>query len=498
MEIAKIINQDNLASSRQNAAWDVRNSIGNYATLVCSHFASAFFSLISVWLITRAIGNVGYGGVVAIIGASSLAQIFVNWTGVALVRYGVEEFTRTGRINETFWARSLILAVNSMVILSFYWLWLPILLKNLKLSLDVSLLVIIHFIVTASWVHIQQSLQAAKLPRFLGALLATEKLLVFVMLGVLSIGNCLSNRSAITSIVAVAVVLNIVGLIRLHKLIVPVVFKAEWGKTLLRFSLPMIPFSIFGYFAGNYLDAIFILHYLTSADLGIYSLAYQAMGIFMQFPVLAGSLILPLFVTLKTQHNITAVESYIQNVLPFAVMIWGTCCVGFATISSFLLPLVFSSEFDQSSELLVILTMSACLSAPMLLGYGPLINAHSATIISAALNIALAITNLIGNIILIPRFGLVGSAWATNGAYAVSLIVTYMLLQHRHPIRDDWTLISVLPTILGLSVAVWYGSVLLALPITLLLSLLLIAWYRDSLDKTFRTLAIFRSPNSVA
>ena len=88
-------------------------------------------------------------------------------------------------------------------------------------------------------------------------------------------------------------------------------------KKLLRFSVPLIPYSLIGYFSTNYLDAIFISQYLTKADLGIYSVAYQMNGILMQFPLLAGSLLLPLFVTLETGGDSGRVKSYMQGSCPF-------------------------------------------------------------------------------------------------------------------------------------------------------------------------------------
>ena len=43
---------------------------------------------------------------------------------------------------------------------------------------------------------------------------------------------------------------------------------------------------------SSYLDAFFITHYLSGADLGVYAVAYQVAGIGLQLPLLVGSVLL--------------------------------------------------------------------------------------------------------------------------------------------------------------------------------------------------------------
>ena len=78
-------------------------------SLVLAQGGSAFFAFASVWLLTRSLGSEGYGGVVAVIAASQMVQVLLNWTTTAVVRFGVEEFVETGKIARTFWLRFFIL-----------------------------------------------------------------------------------------------------------------------------------------------------------------------------------------------------------------------------------------------------------------------------------------------------------------------------------------------------------------------------------------------------
>src|SRR5690349_18740081 len=77
---------------RRTSKWDIRNAPKNYLWLMVYQGGAAVFAFAAVWLITQKTGKGGYGLVVAIIAASQIAQIFTNWTTVAVVKYGVEEF----------------------------------------------------------------------------------------------------------------------------------------------------------------------------------------------------------------------------------------------------------------------------------------------------------------------------------------------------------------------------------------------------------------------
>ena len=153
---------DPTISERQNSAWDISNASRNYFLLALSQVGSALCSFGTVWLITRNLGSEGYGGIVAVIAASQVAQVFVNWTSVAVVRFGVDEFVETAKIARIFWVRLFILAVNIAVVLSLSQVWFTPLSGWLKLSPGAFWLVLIHFAVTAFWMHFQVSLQGCQ------------------------------------------------------------------------------------------------------------------------------------------------------------------------------------------------------------------------------------------------------------------------------------------------------------------------------------------------
>jgi len=234
-------------SERQTSDWDVRAAPGNYAALVLTQGGSALASFASIWILTRVLSAGGYGGIVAMIAASWVAQVLINWTAVAVVRFGVDEFVERGVIASIFWLRLTILLLNGAIVLSLAGFWLPPLARWLKLGPETYPYILLHFAATALWIHVQHSLQGAKLPRVQGLLLMGERVLIFCALAILAFANRLEIRTAILCYVGAALLMSIAGIYRLRHLIFHR-WKLDWAfaRKITAFSLPLLPFSLVG------------------------------------------------------------------------------------------------------------------------------------------------------------------------------------------------------------------------------------------------------------
>jgi O-antigen/teichoic acid export membrane protein len=470
------------------------NAVRNYSTLVAAQAAVALFSFASVWLVTRHLGTEGYGGVVAVIAASQVVQIFVSWTGIALSRYGVEEFVESGHITESFWARTAVFLPNTIVLLLFAGLWLPLLANWLKLSADAVWLVAAHFAATAVWLHIQHAMQAAKLPRLQGMMLAAERILIFAALLAMTAAGRLDGINAIVAYAAAPMVMAIAGLIAIRKLFSwRICITVEAVKKLLRFSVPLIPYSLIGYFSTNYLDAIFISQYLTKADLGVYSVAYQMNGILMQFPLLAGSLLLPLFVTLQTSGKPERVTAYMRDVVPLLTLAAGLTGIIAALFMMFFIPIAFGVQANDAVVIFWILISAAVLAVPILVGFAPFTNAVSATYIASIAAPAAAVVNVLANWLLIPRYGLKGCAWATVLAYAASVVVFVAFGKARFDLAHRWTIPAVLPVVAASAYASYTGDLIAAAVLAFVAAFVIVLIWRNDVKSGLQTLRDYRA-----
>ncbi len=468
---------------RRSAEWDVRCGPQNYLALVGSQAVSSVLSFAAIAIATRLLGSAGYGGVVAIIAASQcINQLALQWTAASVSRYGCEEFVQTGRVTRTFWTRLLILVPNLLLVVVTSSWWLPPIANWLHIPSSARALIVAHFLATALWVHVQQTLQAAKLPRLQGTLLAVERAQIVLILVALFFVGKASLLAVMWAYILAPLSVCAVGLWRLRALVwwnsTASVSHNRWGvafdpsllKQILQFSIPLIPYSVVGYLFTNHLDAFFITRFLSKAHLGVYSVAYQLTGTLMQLPVLAGSLLLPLFVTLQVNGRENPVVRYLREVLPLLTLVWSTLCMIAAVVGGVLAPYIFGASFGGVTWLLFPLMAASALAGPWLMGYAPASNAQSATYITTVIGAAAAVTNVALNLLLIPRWGLVGCAWATVAAYGVMSLVGECLTCRRLSSHPSWTILTTLPVIASAAYATWRADVLGALAIALVIS----------------------------
>lgn len=480
--------------TRRGASWDLSQGPRNYVSLVGAQVAAALLSFGSVWLATQYLGADGYGGVVALIAASQLVLLLgVNWTSLTVARFGCEEFIDTGKIATTFWTRLAILVPNVLLVLALVPLWMPLLSKLLRLPANFLWLVLGLFLATAAWAHVQQALQAAKLLRLQGWLLVFERVLIFSAVCYLCFSGKISIWTAGWVYFIGSLGASIAGLYKLRKLIWPVA-KPDFPllKRMLLFSLPVIPTAYVGFLSTTYLDALFILHFLSPAKLAIYTVTYQLVGLAQQLPLLAGYLLMPLFVTLQTGKQENRTLRFMKEVLPLITLVWTLGCVLVAATGWYLLPLVFGANFSETGPLLWPLMAATTLAGPILMGYSPVATSTSNTYITM-IGVTLGSTaNLVLNILLVPRFGLLGCAWATTASYGINAIVVFLLVHQRILPGFTWTLQAMLPIVVGALYASITGNNLGALGLSLIAAVLIAFAHRKSIAIGVKTLRDYR------
>lgn len=480
------------AAERRSSGWDIRNAPRNYAALVIYQAGSALLSFGAVWIITRYLGSEGYGGIIAIIAASQVAQVLVNWTSIAVVRFGVDEFIETEKISRTFWLRFLILAVNLALVGALSAFWFPPLASWLKLDPATFWLVLAHFAVTAIWIHVQMGLQAAKLLRMQGLLQMIERLLIFAGVLALTAAARLTPTWAIVCYIVAPSAVMLFGTYGLRRYILTrFTVDATFLRKFVTYSLPLFPFSLVGYFSGSYVDAVFVSKFLSTSDLGVYSVATQVNGIALQLPTLVNTILLPLLVSLQRNENQRSFY-YFRHVLPTLTLLWGLGSTAMAFVAYFAIPIFFGEKFSAAGIPLWILLAATTMGIPIAIGYSALSNATSATYVSMVAAVLSSVTNIAANFVLIPRFGLVGCAAATAAAFFISVTTFAALLRRDTKMPLSWIYVSFLPCIAGTIAVSLINDALFGMAVCAAGSFLIAYLYKDSLSKTWSFRENFR------
>jgi O-antigen/teichoic acid export membrane protein len=489
-------------AERRHARWDVQSAPRNYVTLVVNQAVSICASFGAVLLASRLLGPGGYGLLVAVMAAASLVmQLAVQWSATSVTRFGVEEFVRSGRIASTFWGRGGALAIKLALVAATLPLWFPVVARWFHVADEDRGALLAYLIASATWLHLQQSLQAAKLPRLQATLLTVERLLLLgSLLAMLLLGGA-TPRAVLMAYVLPSVVVSTIALIRLRRLILPIGSSLDVVRRILRFSLPLMPTALVGYLASSQLDSIFILRYLSESALGRYAIAYQVAGAFMQLPLLAGTLVLPLLLSTAAARREQGLPpealGMMRDILPAATLLWSAACIVAGVAGYYLLPLVIGARFEGAAELLSPLMAVSAISGPVLMGLFPLANAYSMTHI-IAINATLgAIANVGLDVLLIPRFGLLGCAWATVLAAVCSLLITDFFVSRKVLRGSTWVVEATLAPIAVALLALRLPS-LGASALGLLLICVQAYRHRRSIRVAVATIASARKPRAAA
>lgn len=474
-------------SERQTSDWDVKNASKNYISLVLLQAASVIFAFAAVWILTRWFTPQGYGGIVAFIATSQAAQVCVNWTAFSLVRFGVDEFIDTQKIARVFWTRFSILVINIVLTILLAQLWYPYFAKSFNFLPETYWFVLAHFISLALWNHVQFSLQGAKMPRIQGFLLMLERIgILLAILFFWAVGKFYIT-AAFLAYIAGSAAATILGLFYLRHLIwARFTVDFDFYKKIILFSLPMLPFTLVGYFAGGHIDALFISKYFSTTVLGIYSVAAQMNGILLQVPTLAGSLLIPLFISLDKENQQHKTHLFFQHVLPSLNLGWCIVCALAGITGYYLIPRIFGIGFAGAIEPWWILVAATAVSFPVMVGYSALSHAISATYISMFAAIFAACTNIFFNFLLIPRYGFTGCAWSTVLAYGASVACFSFFLRKSGKITLSWTIFSLVPALAAAIVYTFTETAYLALIASAVVSILVGITHKNSVKLAYQ------------
>ena len=206
------------------------------------------------------------------------------------------------------------------------------------------------------------------------------------------------------------------------------------------FGLPLIAYE----FASIVLDSgdrFLVQHFLGDVQLGYYSAAYNIASYLQDIVTSPMNLaFLPIYLQIWNREGPEATSRFLSRALS-----WFLVCIAFVTsisllVSQSVIVLLASRRYLQAHELLPVLTLGVMLYAThIFLNAGMVITKKTGVMaqlvtVSAAANIGL-------NLVLIPRFGNLGAAYATLAGYA--LLISLMAYVNRKilPIKLDRQLV---------------------------------------------------------
>ena len=247
--------------------------------------------------------------------------------------------------------------------------------------------------------------------------------LLFVILFVLVV-----RWSVLGAFIAISLANLLTFLFVYRILIVHDRFRITWKyhehlmKSLVRLGI-MNALAIFIMQLNYRFDILMLKKMSTLEQVGFYSLATQIAEQIWHIPYAIETIIMSRSANTRENHNVNRTVASIFRVSLLAGILG---CAAIFVISPFIIPLVFGREFVQSVPLIqailpgILLLVAFRILNSRLIGMGKPQNAIWTFFPALLLNIGL-------NLLWIPRYGALGSAWATNVSYGAGAIVFIFL-----------------------------------------------------------------------
>lgn len=192
--------------------------------------------------------------------------------------------------------------------------------------------------------------------------------------------------------------------------------KRNLHSQLAKFSFWLTISSFMG-IAGGKLDQVMISHYLGLADVAVFTVAWQLIQV---FPVLSGSIASVLMPKISRLKNKTELVAFVKRV--FKWMLVGTIGIAFLIYpSQYLINFLFGQQYVAAMPVYLILAYSLLLNI-LAIPFSTTVVVFNRTHIMAVAAFFQAVLLIVCNLLFIPRYGIIGSAYT----YIISQVAQFM------------------------------------------------------------------------
>ena len=403
----------------------------NFLALGLGNYGAMAVSLAVGVVLARHLGTEGYGRLALMLMASQVLLLAtVNWTYTGFVRFGSREFASNQAVGETLWARlGIVLPVAALGILL-----VLIARQPLAAYLDIPplgiWLILLHFAAASALSVIGAVFQASEqMPRY-GLCLFLDK--AVMLAGLVALPAAWTSNPVVVlacytaSSMSVAFwAVSTVGLRTLRP-----AFARSASRQMLLFSAPVLLSSWAGVFGASWLDLVILKWYVPVSDIGVYSLATQLAGVVQQITIIFSTLVLPQLSVMVAERQDARIRMLLERLLPYWLL--GTSILFCLVLlgARAVVPLVFGQPFGGAAPVLALLMVATSLLA-LFNSLAPLVAAYGSMWVLSAITLVSAATNVVLNLVLIPPFGILGSALATVLAYGASAGLVLMFVHRK-------------------------------------------------------------------
>ncbi len=252
----------------------------------------------------------------------------------------------------------------------------------------------------------------------------------------------------------------------------------NWGlfKEGVAFSWPFIPTLLIAWVL-NWSDSVFIAHFLSMNEVGLYAMAYK---ISMVFFMLTGAFALayqPVFFRKANQADQEEARFSIYSIIHAASRAFILIAFLLALFSRDIVALLLDNKYQNIYILIRIIVLAHIFSAIMGISSNLYYLQSKRSKLQLVVVMAAAAINLLLNYLLVPHFGISGAAWATVISIMSLAAIHYHFAKRCYFIPIFWgrlCLLIALSTVVVLFFQYFLEGLWIALPLKIIFCLVLV------------------------
>ncbi len=235
------------------------------------------------------------------------------------------------------------------------------------------------------------------------------------------------------------VIYGFLALTMYYQFVKPYIGKPEMFKGIMsldfvvvkKILLASVPFAMLVGFSTIYnrIDIVLITKFLGYTQTGLYTAAYKFFDLMAFFPAVVSHSLYPVFATFMAEKKISDVRQVLEKYLRFMAAIALPLATGGMLLSEQIIRLLAGEEFAPAADVLAVLVW-----APAILFIYIVVNA---LVVSQLTKLATIVTgvnvviNIVGNIILLPRYGIISAAIMTLVSESLQGIFYFYFVKSR-------------------------------------------------------------------
>ena len=257
--------------------------------------------------------------------------------------------------------------------------------------------------------------------------------------------------------------------------------KYSFNKELLVYSIPLL-FGNFIFSLILWTDTLMIGYFLPESDVGIYNAAIPTAFLMFMIPYALLTLFLPILTELYSKDKKEDFKSVYKVITKWVFLLNLVLLSSFLLFSKEILGILFGNEYIIGASSLVVLAIGYFIGYTSSSGQSVLLVLKKTKLILFN-TVIMAVGNIILNILLIPKYGILGAAIATASIFVIRFIlVTIESIWITKIVPFSFNYIKLLFSIGVSSVLIFYISKLYSINIlTLVLTLIFLVLVYGSL-----------------